>query len=65
MKPKERAKGAAKRVRKDLEPNKASDRGTTTLYLSKPLYRAFRKECEGLNISPSLVIEDLMREFLK
>jgi hypothetical protein len=60
----EKAKAVAKRVKKRLEPKSAADRGPVTVYLDKALYARFGKACEASGTSRSLVLEELMREFL-
>ena len=45
-----------------LSISKKSDRERVSLYLSHGLYKEFKKNCD--EISPSQVMEELMREFL-
>ncbi len=52
----------AKRTLKKLR-GEETKRGKTTLYLDKELYGQFKKAC--LELSPSRVVEELMREFVK
>lgn len=40
-----------------------SDRGRTTFYISKSVYKEFRKQCG--NVTPSLVLEELMKQFIE
>jgi hypothetical protein len=50
-------------ARKTLEKLKGeADRERTSLYLSKSVMEEFKKVCDG--ISPSRVMEELMRDFV-
>ena len=55
-----RSKLDGKQILKKLSVK--SDRNRTTLYLSKSLYEDFKKHCD--DVTPSQVIEELMRQFI-
>lgn len=50
----------AKRILERLEPEQG--RGAVSLYLSQSIYKRFKKACG--KVSPSKVIEELMKEFI-
>lgn len=52
-----------KQLLERLAAAEKSDRGRITLYLSKTLYEDFKKGCGKVPVS--VVIEEMMREFLK
>lgn len=49
------------KILKRLDENK-NDRGKVTLYLSKKLLNDFRAQCDKHSVS--LVVEELMKEFI-
>ena len=60
----DKAKTAAKRVKRALKERPELERGRITLYLYRRTYKAFRAECEALEISASQALEELMRAFV-
>jgi hypothetical protein len=50
---------------KKLATGKKSDREKTSLYLSKSIYKNFKKVCEGNGIAASKVLEDLISQFIE
>ena len=53
----------AKRILKGIEDRK-NDRGRVTLYLSKSLFEKFKTKCEAKGVASSVVIEEMMVDFL-
>ena len=51
-----------KAILKRLEAKRVGDKGRVTLYLSKSLYRDFKKKCG--DIPASIVLEELLKEFI-
>jgi hypothetical protein len=64
MKPTQRATHAAKRIRNRVKPQEVRSRGPATLYLDTALFKTFKKECDAVNMSASMLFEEFMREFL-
>lgn len=53
---------SGKAILKRLEADRSKDKGRVTLYLSKGLYKEFKKKCG--KVPASLVLEELLKEFV-
>lgn len=52
-----------KKIVKEIKQSK-SDRTKTSLYISKSIYKAFKRAVDKEDLSPSIVIEKLMSDFV-